>query len=549
MKLSKKLVAAVATLTMTGVAGLMAAAPASADPHGPDFVETPLAGDIFFFNKPVNLETATPADYAYTGTGLTADTNWLGFGVDAVCPEGSTNLRPIYRLPSAAPQQEWYEGQVAPQTWETDSQGRLYSIDNNQGFSIPAIHAYLAQKPNRTGQIQFGLICMGDRGEEFGLFTKMIDATAEETAPVVTWSLDAPEAAATTTTLAAAPASVTEGQEVTLTASVTPATATGNVSFKAGSVDLGSVALVNGVATLKTTAVPAGNQTVTASYAGVPAAFAASSATAAVTVVPEPVATTTTLDVSAAGDAAYSQVTLRSTVSAARGTANGTVKFFDGATLIGQTPCVNGVVADYVTNGLGAGTHSLKASFVGTAPFTGSESAPAELTFVAVGASAPGDGSTYNVTVSIPAGAISITTPYTEATPLALPEAVLDEGKATYATSAAVSGIEIKDTRAGNLGFTAQIIVGAFSNGTSAFDGQYASFTGVTADQIDGNALQASDVVVSDNASLAAPATFASYAQGKSIGSVKFHGTFGLSNVPTSVTPGQYASLVTFTAL
>jgi len=75
---------------------------------------------------------------------------------------------------------------------------------------------------------------------------------------------------ATTTTLVAAPTSINQGQSVTLTATVTPSTATGNVNFfVGGTTALGTIALNgSGVAVLATTALPPGSDSVTATYVG-----------------------------------------------------------------------------------------------------------------------------------------------------------------------------------------------------------------------------------------------------------------------------------------
>jgi len=73
-----------------------------------------------------------------------------------------------------------------------------------------------------------------------------------------------------TTTVHAAPTSIQFGQSVTLTATVTPSTTTGQVSFfnNGSTTPIGSGTLSGGVATLATTALPAGTDSITASYAG-----------------------------------------------------------------------------------------------------------------------------------------------------------------------------------------------------------------------------------------------------------------------------------------
>ena len=85
----------------------------------------------------------------------------------------------------------------------------------------------------------------------------------ESTAPVTT--------VATTTTLATSNASITAGDVVTLTATVSAASgpAEGYVNFLSGTTLLGSAALsTTGVATLSTTALPSGTDSLTAAYLG-----------------------------------------------------------------------------------------------------------------------------------------------------------------------------------------------------------------------------------------------------------------------------------------
>ena len=75
---------------------------------------------------------------------------------------------------------------------------------------------------------------------------------------------------ASTTTVAAAPTSVVLGQNVTLTATVTPATAVGSVSFfnNSSTTALGTGTLSGGVATFQTTSLPLGTDNITAMYNG-----------------------------------------------------------------------------------------------------------------------------------------------------------------------------------------------------------------------------------------------------------------------------------------
>ncbi|WP_431096854.1 Ig-like domain repeat protein [Polaromonas aquatica] len=75
-------------------------------------------------------------------------------------------------------------------------------------------------------------------------------------------------AAPTTTALSSSAGTAPVGQNITLTATVTGASPTGNVTFKDGSTTLGTGAVTGGVATLATNALTLGSHTLSADYAG-----------------------------------------------------------------------------------------------------------------------------------------------------------------------------------------------------------------------------------------------------------------------------------------
>ncbi len=89
---------------------------------------------------------------------------------------------------------------------------------------------------------------------------------------------------ATATVLTPSATSITAGGSVILTAAVSPAAATGTVTFYDGATALGSATLSSGAATLTATLATAGTQTLTASYAGSTAYAASTSAAVSVTV-------------------------------------------------------------------------------------------------------------------------------------------------------------------------------------------------------------------------------------------------------------------------
>jgi N-acetylneuraminic acid mutarotase len=188
----------------------------------------------------------------------------------------------------------------------------------------------------------------------------------------------------TTTGLSASAANLTYGQTLTLTATVKPvsgATPTGMITFYNGSASLGSANLNNnGVAQFWL--IPAiGSYSMTASYNGSTTDTSSASAPAiAVSVT----ATNTTTSVIASPDPAAfgSAVTFTATVKSpalipvitSAVTPTGSVSFYDGETLLGTANIVSGAAA-YSTSSLNAGSHSITATYAGTAEFNSSTSA------------------------------------------------------------------------------------------------------------------------------------------------------------------------------
>jgi len=166
---------------------------------------------------------------------------------------------------------------------------------------------------------------------------------------------------ATTTSLKAAPTSSTPGQNVTLTATVSPSTATGTVTFRDGSTIIGTPQQLNaGTASLSTSTLSAGNHSLTASYAGDTNDAPSSSPPVTESVGQSTTATTTALAAAPNPSTAGQNVTLTATV--APGNPTGNVSFYDGANLLGTGSVTNGV-ATYSTTTLSAGGHSLTASY------------------------------------------------------------------------------------------------------------------------------------------------------------------------------------------
>jgi hypothetical protein len=185
---------------------------------------------------------------------------------------------------------------------------------------------------------------------------------------------------ATSTTVSANANPSSYGQSVTFTAIVAPAyggTPTGNVTFMDGGTSLGSSNLSAGVATLSTstTTLVAGSHAITAKYSG-DSHFTVSTSASYAQVV-NPAATNTTLASNTNPSTSGQSVTLTAHVSSAiSGTLSGSVSFYlDGETTALASVSLSGGSAQYSTNSLAAGTHSLIATFVSTnSNFGGSSS-------------------------------------------------------------------------------------------------------------------------------------------------------------------------------
>ncbi len=93
----------------------------------------------------------------------------------------------------------------------------------------------------------------------------------------------------------------------------------------------------------------------------------------------ETIGTTTALVGAPNPSAGLQSVTFTATVSAAAGSPTGTVNFFDGVTLFGSSPVINGTgVATFDYAALPAGSHDITATFVGSGLFENSTSSVAQ---------------------------------------------------------------------------------------------------------------------------------------------------------------------------
>jgi YD repeat-containing protein len=189
-------------------------------------------------------------------------------------------------------------------------------------------------------------------------------------------STSSAEVAATTTTSVSSSVTGTAayGEEVTFTATVTPAgsgsgTPGGYVDFYDDSTFLGSASVnESGQATYSTSSLAPGTRSITAHYLGDDHHTISTSSSLTQEV---RAATATTLGTSTSG----MSVTLTATVDSMSygGTPTGTVTFKDGSTTLG-TGTLSGGVATYTITTLSAGSHPFTAAYGGSGTYSGSTS-------------------------------------------------------------------------------------------------------------------------------------------------------------------------------
>jgi hypothetical protein len=185
--------------------------------------------------------------------------------------------------------------------------------------------------------------------------------------------------AATSTALASSANPSAFGQQVTFTATVTPASGpgvpTGSVAFKDGATTLGSGTLnASGVATFATSSLTAGGHSITAVYGG--DSNYTGSTSPALTQQVSQASTSTALSSSANPSTQGQSVTFTATVSPCSGAVKptGTVTFLDGTTALGSPAINTSCVATFSTSSLSAGSHSITAQYSGDGNYRGSTS-------------------------------------------------------------------------------------------------------------------------------------------------------------------------------
>ena len=185
----------------------------------------------------------------------------------------------------------------------------------------------------------------------------------------------APSPIATNLTVTASPTQATSGSSVLLSVVVQAGQGipTGTVTFSTATTVLGSANLnATGLATVSTTNLPVGTNTVTASYAA-NADYSASTGTVSVTVLaPSPIATNLTVTASPTQVTSGSSVLLSAVVQSGQGIPMGTVTFSTGATVLGSATLDASGVARVNTTALPDGTDMVTASYAASAEYAAS---------------------------------------------------------------------------------------------------------------------------------------------------------------------------------
>jgi uncharacterized repeat protein (TIGR03803 family) len=193
------------------------------------------------------------------------------------------------------------------------------------------------------------------------------------TSPIFTQSV---ADAATTTAVTTSNASITQGQPVTFTATVTPASGsgeTGTVQFQVDGASVGSpVALTGNTAAYTTSTLAGGTHSIVAVYTG-DNSFAGSTSPVLTQKILQ--LTTTALTSSNASPTYAQPVTFTATVTPASGSGEtGTVQFQVDGSNVGSPVALSGNTAAYTTSTLTGGTHSIVAVYTGDNSFAGSTS-------------------------------------------------------------------------------------------------------------------------------------------------------------------------------
>ena len=166
------------------------------------------------------------------------------------------------------------------------------------------------------------------------------------------------------------------GQQVDLTANISPSMATGTVVFRDDTTELGRIDLTNGRAVLSLNNFALGSHPITVEYLGTPNLTGSSSAVQNLVI--QQASTSLALVATPATVGYRAPLKLSATAASAGGSVAGSIRFVDGSTELGSVTLTNGkaeLLIDQKTSPLASGNHSIQAIYDASGVFAGSSSA------------------------------------------------------------------------------------------------------------------------------------------------------------------------------
>ena len=327
----------------------------------------------------------------------------------------------------------------------------LEASPNPSGYGQTVSLTGLVSPATSTGSLTFynGSTVLGTRSLAGGVATLQASSlspgthslTAEfgaATSPAVIQTVNA---GASTTALTSSPNPSTYGEKVTMIASVSPADATGTVTFYHGSTVFGTSSLSNGKAGFTASALPVGSHGLTATYNGSQEYLPSTSSTVDQVVKKAP--TTTALSSSPNPSVAPQNVTFTAAVSPS--SASGTVTFQAGTTRLGSAVLSSGA-ATLMVSTLPPGANPVTASYSGDANDAASSS-PVLTQFVEEATSTTltsspdpsASGQNVTLTATVTPAAATGSVGFYHGTRL-MGTSVLNKGVATYMTASLTKG-------------------------------------------------------------------------------------------------------------
>jgi hypothetical protein len=593
MNTLKSAITGATTLAIVG-AGLLLGAGAA---HAAGTVSSVITGDpnaangtISFYDATGNQITSGPLAAPFTGYAVASS---------ATTRTGTTKATLFVATPDHTKTNSllWFNQQLtAASTWPLA--GAPAAVTAAEGAGVPAVAVQAgdgdlagafasAVNDPTTGFDHVMQVRMEDSGPgkaagaPFWQADLYIDTTAgtwTQLYPVPPAKIATTISAITATPASPAPVGTTS---VSLSATLSAADSShpgGNVELFNGTTDVGPATLNAATGAITATATVANSGSYSYTFVYTPAAgYSGSTSPALAYSVNGPAVATTTVVSGPSTGTVGANLTYTATVSPAA--AAGTVQFKVNGVNSGNPVTVAGGVASftYSTSVADGGKNVVvTAAFIPADPTKYVASADATGTTTAVTAAAY-NPDPQNVTVTVPAGTLVISTPYTVANPFSLGTLALSADGTHYSASANFgdptaaalpdpgnlggttltgaypagtisNGVTITDTRAASTGWTASVTSTPFTNaGTSSISSTNSqfSFTNVVPKAIAGNNLLATDVTGTPVPNLYTGGPFATTHKGP--GTIAITGTLGLANVATSVQPGTYTATLTFT--